>query len=206
MHQLKKKDNVSIVLVSHNEYTMREYAQKCIVINNGKMLFYGETEKAISFYTNKLIRERKTIDYIKGSFFNKGIIKKVTFKDGGGNQTNKIQTGKKVVIDFDYEAERKIKNPKLGISFYNSDGLFTGFWNSYENVKLPDISGKGKVRVTVDHFHLPVDSYRCAVVVCEEEESNVIEWIDLRKRLLVERPKNTRGLLKLKQTWEVIPR
>jgi len=115
-----------------------------------------------------------------------------------------VQTGDKVIIDFEYETERKIKNPIVGISFYNSQGLFTGFWNSYENVKLPDLSGKGKVRVIVEPFDLPVDSYRCAVVVCEEEESNVLEWKDLEQKLIVKRPNNTRGFLKLQQTWEVI--
>jgi lipopolysaccharide transport system ATP-binding protein len=204
MHELKKRNDMSIVLVSHNEYTMREYAQKCIVLNNGKMLFYGQGEDAISFYINKLIRERETIDHIEGSIFDKGIIKKVIFRDGIGNRTNIVQTGDKVMIDFEYETERKINNPIFGISFYNSEGLFTGFWNSYENIKLPDINGKGKIRVIVNPFDLPVDNYRCAVIFCEEEESNVLEWKDLEEKLIVERPNNTRGFLKLKQTWEMI--
>ncbi|GAJ16815.1 unnamed protein product, partial [marine sediment metagenome] len=109
MHQLKKKDNLSIVLVSHNEYAMRQWAQRCIVCDNGKMLFYGESEAAISFYINKLVKERETVEHIEGSVSEKGIIKKVIFKDGTGSQTNIIRTGEKIIIDFNYETKRGIK-------------------------------------------------------------------------------------------------
>lgn len=202
MHELKKKDDIAIVFVSHNEYIMREYTQKCIVLTQGKMQFYGLTEDAISFYINETNGKKEMPVHIDESIFDNGIIKKVNFRDSLENRINKIQTGERVIIDFEYEVVKEIRNPIFGISFYNSAGLYAGLWNSYENVQLSNIKGKGKVRVIVDPFDLPIDNYRCAVVVCEEEESNVIEWKDLQEKLVVERPKNTRGLLKLRQKWE----
>lgn len=204
MHELKKKEGVSIVMVSHNEHTIREYTQRCLVLNNGKILFSGKSEDAISFYVNRLIREKEKFSHIKGGIFDKGIIKKVIFKNAEGNQIKSIPTGEKIIIDFDYETERRIKNPIFGITFLKDRREFAGLWNSYANVKLPDMSGKGRVRVIVENFDLPVGSYSCYVVLCEEEESNVIEWKDLEQELIVESSKDTRGLLKLKQTWEVI--
>ena len=53
MHELKKKQEISIVMISHNEYTIREYTQRCVVLNDGKMLFYGDSEDAISLYINE---------------------------------------------------------------------------------------------------------------------------------------------------------
>jgi lipopolysaccharide transport system ATP-binding protein len=204
MHELKKNADISIILVTHNEYAMRQWAQKCIVLNNGKILFYGGGEDAISFYMNKLVREKVTIDYLKGTNLDKGIIKKVVFRDDKGNKISTLRTGEKIIIDFDYETKRKIRSPIFGINLSNSNGLFTGFWNSYENIKLPDIVGKGTVRVVVNPFDLPVDIYNCAVVVCEEEESNLLEWKNLEESLVVERPNDARGFLKLCQKWEVI--
>ena len=204
LHELKKKNDVSIVLVSHNEYTMREYTQRCIVLDKGKMVFNGESEDAISFYINKSIKDKEIFGKISGSIFESGIIKKITLMDNNGNEVDKIQTGNKLIIDFDYEIQQKIKKPIFGINFYNSDGLLTGFWNSYENIELPNIHGRGKIRVTVDPFDVPIDNYRCSVVVCEGEESNVLEWKDLEQKLIVERQNNTRGSLKLRQNWKVI--
>lgn len=204
MHELKKRNDVSIVFVSHNENNIREYTQKSIVLSNGKILFYGKSEDAISFYINNVANGNKRTSNIEGSIFEKGIIRKVTFKDGSENQVYKINTGAKIIIEFDYEAERKIKNPIFGITFLDDGREFTGLWNSYADVKLPDINGEGKVRVSVEHFDLPVGSYNCYVVVCEEEESSVLEWRNLTEKLIVERSENTYRYLKLKQSWEII--
>lgn len=205
MHELKKKSNVSIILISHNEYVMREFAGRCIVMNQGKVIYSDASEDAISFYINKTIREREAAAQTDKYISKKDIIREVTFSDRTGKKTDKIPTGGKLVIDFYYESQRKIKKPIFGIAFYNSSGVFAGFQNSYENVVLPDIQGKGRVRVSIDPLDFPIDSYSASVSVCEEEESNVLEWGGVAQKLIVERPNNTRGLLKLKQTWEVIP-
>jgi hypothetical protein len=48
MHELKKRANVSIVLVAHNEMIIREYAQRCIVLDKGVIQYQGPREDAIS--------------------------------------------------------------------------------------------------------------------------------------------------------------
>jgi ABC-type polysaccharide/polyol phosphate transport system ATPase subunit len=203
IHELKKNEDMSMVLVSHNEYAMREYAQNCLVLDHGKPLFYGESEDAISYYVNKVVKEREVaVDYERN--VDRGIIKSLVLRNGTNEIVDRVLTGDKIVIDFEYATDKKIRNPIFGISFYNGNGLFAGFWNSYEKVRLPDIDGKGIVRVTVDRFDFPVDNYRIAVVVCEDEESNVVEWKDVEQKLTVERPNDTRGFLKLPNKWEVI--
>jgi len=205
MHELKKRDDVSIVLVSYDENTIRQYTKKSIVLNNGKMLFCGESEDAASLYINCLVREKVKDSSIGGNYFGNGIIKKVTFINSEGKETNAICTGEQLIIDIDYEVERKIINPIFGINFSNSYGAYVdGFVNSLDKVRLPDIIGKGKVRIIVDPCDLPVDVYHCWVELCEEEESNVQEWKDLEQKLIIERPNNSRGLLKLRRAWEVI--
>jgi hypothetical protein len=62
----------------------------------------------------------------------------------------------------------------------------------------------GKVKITIDPCDLPIDRYGCSVVVCEEEESNVIEWRKVPEKLVVERPNHVRGFFKLRQKWELI--
>jgi ABC-type Fe3+/spermidine/putrescine transport system ATPase subunit len=204
INELKNRQNVSIILVSHNVYAMRQYTKKSIVLEKGAVFFEGTSEDAISFYINKMVNENIDVAQLEGGYSN-GVIRQVIFRDKNGNQINKILTGDPIIIDFNYETEEKIANPIFGISFYNSNELFTGFWNSFEKVRLPDIVGKGTVRVTVSRLDFPVDIYSCSVVVCEAEESNVIEWKNLPQKLIVERPNDTRGLVKLPHKWEVIP-
>jgi ABC-type polysaccharide/polyol phosphate transport system ATPase subunit len=222
MHDLKSEGNMSIILVTHNEYAIREFTQKCIVLEKGRLSFAGETEEAITHYINSQLLRKS--DHTHETSQKKGeddgsstarrekrflpteagIIKEIVFRDGNQDEIECIPTGQKLSIDFNFEIGRELLSPIFGISFYNEAGLFTGFWNSYEGARLPDIRGKGCVRVTIDPLDLPIDKYHCAIVLCEKEESNVLEWKELDRPFKVIRPNDTRGLLKLRQKWEVI--
>lgn len=220
MHDLKSEGNVSIVLVTHNEYAIREFTQKCIVLEKGRLSFAGESEEAVTHYINsQLLRKSGHVQMSpqrkdEGSSTARrekrflptgaGIIKEIVFRDEKQDEIEYIPTGQKMSIDFNFETGRELVSPIFGISFYNETGLFTGFWNSYEGVRLPNIGGKGCVRVTIDPLDLPIDKYHCAIVLCEKEESNVLEWKELDRPFNVTRPTDTRGLLKLRQKWEVI--
>ena len=105
MHELKSNQNMAIVMVSHNEYVMREYTQKCILFDKGRNLFIGPSEDAVSLYINNMTREKEMLAEVEGSLKDKGIIKGVLFKDQNGNVVNTINTGSSLTIDFEYETE-----------------------------------------------------------------------------------------------------
>lgn len=44
-----------IILVSHQFYDIYSYCNKCLVLNDGKVEFLGDTEKAVAYYNNKNI-------------------------------------------------------------------------------------------------------------------------------------------------------
>lgn len=205
MHELKKNDGVTIILVSHNEYTIREYTQRSLVVDHGKMLFLGDTEDAISFYLNSLIKQKKMKNSAElSTTADNPIIQSISFLNSDGQIVNSIRTGERLIIELTYNTKRKIKKPIFGLNLSNSEGVFAvGFWNSMENVQFSDIEGSGEVRITVDPCDLPFDRYACSVVVCEEEESNVIEWKQIPQRLTIERPNHVRGYYKFRQNWEL---
>jgi hypothetical protein len=61
-----------------------------------------------------------------------------------GNCLDEIDPGERITVEIEYHVERKIRNPIFGIDFYDPDGqLIGGLYNSYENIELPDIEGKG---------------------------------------------------------------
>jgi len=90
IHELKNKQQMAIILVVHNEYAMREYTQRCLVLNKGKLLFSGQSEDAISFYINRLIKDEGKKEQIRGSIFKEGIIKALVLKDSSGRPVNMI--------------------------------------------------------------------------------------------------------------------
>lgn len=50
MGDVSKEENRTILYVSHNMETIRRLCDRCIVLDNGKIIFDGDVEKAIEIY------------------------------------------------------------------------------------------------------------------------------------------------------------
>jgi len=202
------KNGVCLILVSHNEYAMREYTKRSIFLKHGKVLFSGNSEDTISAYINDTLSERfgsrtesSGADKVTSEKYR---VRAVSFYNSRMERVNKIKSGETLIVDIEYEVDEKVNNPVFGISFYKGKTLVCGFINLYANISLPPICGRGTARLTIDKFLLPIDAYGCAVILCAESIANTLVWQDLPERLVVERPNDTRGLLKLEQKWEII--
>ncbi len=203
MHELKKRTDVSIIIVSHAEYVLRAWSQKCVVLDQGRAVYHSDSDDAIAFYTDEMSKRRLKEEKRNGSIFQSPMVKGVKFRNASGDLMDGINPGERITIEIEYQTEQKIRDPIFGIDFYDPDGqLIGGLYNSYESIRLPDIEGKGVIRVIVDPFILPSNSYRCEVKVFEEEISNIIERNVLETRLLVKKLNNMRGSTKLNQKWE----
>ncbi len=52
MKEAAKQDGRTVLYVSHNMNTIRQLCDRCIVLNQGKIVFEGDVEKAIMIYSN----------------------------------------------------------------------------------------------------------------------------------------------------------
>ena len=50
MKELSLNENKTLLYVSHNMSTIRQLCEKVLVLNKGKMVFYGDVEKGIEYY------------------------------------------------------------------------------------------------------------------------------------------------------------
>ena len=60
MGDITRQDAKTILYVSHNMQTVREMCERCIVLNNGRLVFEGPTEEAIPYYLKSMDEELKT--------------------------------------------------------------------------------------------------------------------------------------------------
>lgn len=63
MVSLSKDEGRTILYVSHNMNTIRQLCNRCIVLNRGKVIFDGETEQAITYYSNQVQDFRDYYDF-----------------------------------------------------------------------------------------------------------------------------------------------
>ena len=53
MNDVSEKEGKTVLYVSHNMNTIRKLCDRCIVLEHGRMIYDGDVETAISFYTSK---------------------------------------------------------------------------------------------------------------------------------------------------------
>lgn len=62
MQDISQGEGRTVLFVSHNMAAVRNLCDRCMVLENGKISFVAETEKAIEFYYNSSTNIIKTID------------------------------------------------------------------------------------------------------------------------------------------------
>ena len=68
MSDVSKAEGRTILYVSHNMNTIRELCDRCIVLNHGRIIFDGDTEKGIEIYSEKSFNKECSIVFSEDSF------------------------------------------------------------------------------------------------------------------------------------------
>jgi len=210
MHQIKKS-GTSVILVSHNEYTIREQANNCLYIDNGKVRFLGPSEEGVSVYTKEVLRKQtrnvtaETIARaIEPPILKKAEIVSLKFFDRDWNEISFIESGQELNIALDCIIKDKLSNAIFGVNFY-SDSEFMYCANSvYEGAVFENLlPGKVKIIIRIPYFHLPTNNYRCSSIIAEENIANLLDWQDMSYKFMVENARNARGSIKLPTEWKI---
>jgi lipopolysaccharide transport system ATP-binding protein len=207
MHEIKKR-GTTIILVSHNEYTICEQTENCLYINNGKMKFLGPSEEAINIYIKETL-EHKVRNFIKKETdkfpsSKKAEIISLKFYDQNGNEISFIESGQELHIILECIMREELHHPIFGVNFYDNSGFMYCANSDYENVSFEEPPlGKLRIKITIPHLHLPTNNYLCSAIISEESIDNLIDWHNMAYRLVVGRAKKARGAIKLPTQWEL---
>ena len=63
MKKAVEDDDKTVLYVSHNMNQIRQLCSRCIVLQEGKVIFDGDVERAIEIYTERSMDESKSLDY-----------------------------------------------------------------------------------------------------------------------------------------------
>ena len=204
LHDLKMK-GTSFVLVAHNEYTIREQTQKCAYLKDGKLEFYGPTEDGVSYYIKDTLKRRAQIAMETNCCTTIHAPTDTTLKfiDGNKKEIDMIESGAQITLAIECDL-KNIEEPIISINFYSDNGFFYCINSQYENVDLKVMAG-GLANIYIDimQFHLPVNNYSCSLTVSNHTNANVLEWQDKKYHLIVNRPANTRGNIRLPNSWKL---
>ena len=200
------------VLVSHNEYVIRERSRRALYLRAGKTAFIGPSDEAIRLYIKDdlQLKAQRGRDPEKDATLKFGTRKaEITgfrFSDPQGHEVTSVPTGGRLQAEIRYRAFDTVLSPVFSVNFYTDNGLVYGANNEYENVVLPDLCiGTGVLHLTLPQFHLPTDTYYVSVMIAEHTAGDLVDCQHFAYTLVVERAANARGSLKLPTAWALKP-
>ncbi len=168
------------IFVSHNTDIVRRLCSRCIVLNRGRMLFDGETDKAVDCYMNSLSSQSEQ-NLPKPNFYTPEIvITSASLIDKLGNELNTIKSGEDIIVEINCHAREIVNRPIVGIAIYNPLGILALAINSQEaNMSVPSLKGNSRIRVRLIGPRL-VQGYYTVQVALHHAESAALAY-DLYK-------------------------
>lgn len=152
-----KAQGRTIVFITHSMGYVREFCDRVVVINDGKLIYEGDPENAIDVY-DKINFERENIrtelenkekkDKITRFGNGKARISSYKIFDKRGNETTKLSSGEEFSVELGVDFYDKVNNPAIGVMFRKdpTENLF-GINSLYENQSFGEKNKGDKLKL-----------------------------------------------------------
>lgn len=207
-----KNKGKTIIFVSHDLRTVKRICQRVICLENGKILFHGETGNVISDYINMSRKKEKKTLQIKnrGSRgLKKMEILHVDILDKDENNREDFDTGECVIIKVYFKVNEKVDAPTFGAAILRDDGVYVFGPNTREDNVFRKMSfedkGKGYFKIIYDNIPLLAGEYVLHVGIFDKNEIEVYDFVQNMNGFKI-KPKpenNIEGIVQLGHSWEV---
>ncbi|WP_026706175.1 ABC transporter ATP-binding protein [Flavobacterium soli] len=174
MQDISREGGRTVLFVSHNMAAVQSLCTRGIVLQNGSIQFEGATEEAVQFYLkeNSTALSFQDIKDRKGS----GVVRLNHVSVFGNARDVLPQTGKKFVMEFEFDNPQNIDNSKLkfdlGIDDYAGQRIV---WLS-TTVFKQSLKGSGKIiRFEIEKLNLNKGTYYVTTHLVANQELS--DWI-----------------------------
>jgi lipopolysaccharide transport system ATP-binding protein len=148
MEQVSKSHGRTILFVSHNLDSLRKFCPTTILLDEGKIIEQGNTEKVISLYVSKHLETNAEMIWEKGinDYSNEVTLYKAWLHDENGLTRSRFDTTEKVGISMDYEVIKDQPTFTHGVNVFNQEQL--NIFNSHDLTSGEGMERKKKGRYT----------------------------------------------------------
>jgi len=201
MGEISKK-GTTIVFVSHDISSVQRICQKCLFLNNGKLISNSRTNEVVNKYYkwySILTDKHKKNRAPKGD---SGIkLSKFTVCDANGRQKKLFETGEKILIKCSFSVNNPIPNPIFHISL---DGdTYHGYNTKDDDVQIDVLDSNTEIILEVDFFGLSSGIYHICVALWDKNYIYPFYWNWGIEELEICSAKTPMGRFIFKHTWHI---
>lgn len=123
MEEVSKSHGRTILFVSHNLDSLRKFCPRAVLLEEGKIIEQGNTEKVISFYVSNHLETNAEVIWENGAsdYNNEVTLYKAWLHDEHGVTRSRFDTTEKVGVSMDYEIMKRDIAFTHSISVFNQE-------------------------------------------------------------------------------------
>ena len=158
-----KKNNKTVIFVSHDMMAVREYCDRAVLIEGSELILEGSADKVATAYTKMFIEDRQDVD--SSTDEKRWGDNTATFEQVNLSRKKVTQSDSFIEISTRFTVKKNVSNPIVGFSIKSASGVqllgtnnkikkqYLGTFESGDKVdatwKIPNIFGDGKHYVDV---------------------------------------------------------
>ena len=193
----------SIILVSHNPYTIRTNCDRVVWMEKGTVQQIGDTTEVCDAYEMAVARQDSTLPEQQ---YRDGTVEVIDLRCPVA-----IQSGDEFFIELELKTARNLNRPILAVTFSTIGGQpVVSNVSSTEQVELTLDEGVTTVRLSYDSLPLVRGIYSISVVVAERYMNNqILALVNYRRVEVTQDPGDFgagdfgAGVVMLRPTWDM---
>lgn len=149
MEEVSTSHGRTILFVTHNMDSLRKFCPVTVLLDKGRIIEKGDTEKIIARYVAEHLQTNDTVQWENGiESYNKDVVlQRAYLHDANGNTRSRYDTTEAVGITMEYEVKKDDVQFTHGINVYNQENA--NVFNSHDvSAKENMTKQKGKYRAT----------------------------------------------------------
>jgi lipopolysaccharide transport system ATP-binding protein len=168
MHDVSTQGR-TVLFVSHNLGAIGRLCQKCILLDQGRIVETGLTSDVVQTYMGSGILD--IAEYVQESNPEKSIgLRRIALLNAGGVVKSDVGYNERLNIQLEYEVNRDVKNVSVGVALFRFDGtcVFTtaDFDTQPELLSLRSV-GHYRAQVEIPERWLNLGRYSLAVYIAD---------------------------------------
>jgi lipopolysaccharide transport system ATP-binding protein len=194
----------SLMLVSHNLHDISYLCPRCLVMEKGKVIFFGETQAAIDVYRESLYKASMTKREQDPMRAGSGEIQISKFEllDHHNHPQSTFRVGDHVTFRIHYIINKPVCNPVFNVVIYALDGSqVTGLRNDVEGLFLGDLRESGYIDIAIQQFNLLANIYTLDAGIFDTDGYTYFDRIERIAQIKVVGGHSVGGVIYLSQTW-----
>ena len=167
-----KNASSTILLVSHNMFSIKTMCDRAVCLEDGKICYDGTPAEAIEFYerNSSKIHPLKRADAHKFSVH----IMDMSINDEDGNPCYVFDYGQRMRIWLKFTTTKPVNNPNFIIAFIRSDNVnCVNYCTATDDFHIPSICGESTIELITPNLKLVAELYTVHILVRDSSFQNL---------------------------------